>query len=88
MNVHPLAIVSLSSSLLAYASAFVGNPLLVWPGVAVALLGAVTGLLARRAIAAAPAATGGKAIATAGLVSGLAFVLLGTALALMVAKGG
>lgn|GEM_PF-1321164 len=79
-TVHPLAVVSLASSVLAYGSAFVGSAALIWPGIVVALAGVVTGLLARRGIAKDPATHGGKALATAGILSGAVFVLLGVLL--------
>ena len=102
MRTHPLAIVSLSSSVLAYASAFVGSAALVYPAIAVALVAVVTGALARREIdrgaggrrvdgAAADGrstdAFGGRALATAGLLSGVVFVLLGIALVALARRG-
>jgi len=88
VSTHPLAIVSLSSSMLAYASAFVGSPALVWPAIGVALVAVVTGALARRAIRQAPDAFGGLAVATVGLISGAAFVLLGAALVALARRAG
>ena len=85
---HPLAIVSLASSVLAYGSAFVGSGALIYPAIAVALVAVVSGAIARRAIRRAPATYSGSAIATAGLVSGAAFVLLGVMLVSLARRAG
>ena len=79
-SIHPLAIVSLSSSLLAYASSFAGSFALVWLGLAVSVIAIVSRHLARRAIRVGSDRFGGKAIATAGLVAGYAYLALGSAL--------
>lgn len=80
MKTHPLAIVSLTSSLLAYASAFIGSPALVMPAIGVAVIAVLCGFFARRAIAARPEAFTGGAFAIVGMLSGAAFVLLGSML--------
>lgn len=74
--------------MLAYASAFLGNPALIWPALGVALIGVVTGYLGRRAIRVAPGTVGGLAIATAGLLSAAAFLLLGAALVVLARGAG
>ena len=75
-DVHPLAIVSLGASLVAYGISFFGTPLLLWFAVGAALVAIVCGHLAKNAIEAAPATRGGKAIAIAGLSSGYGYLAL------------
>ena len=81
--VHPLAIASLGASLLAYASSFVGTFALVLPALLLAVVAIVCGHLARRAIRQAPRLHGGAAVALLGLVSGYAYVMLGTSLLML-----
>jgi len=88
VSVHPLAIVSLSSSVLAYASVFFGSTTLIYPAIAVALVGSVTGVLARQAIRGAPDTFGGWTVATVGVVSSGAFVGLGVALVSLARRAG
>ena len=69
--------------MLAYASSFVGSPALIWPALASAVVAIACGHLARRAIRACPASHAGRALATAGLLSGYAYLALGGALLLL-----
>jgi len=80
VKTHPLALVSLCASLAAYASAFVGNAVLVLPAIGVAVFAVLTGVYAWYAIHTRQGEFGGTAFAGAGVVSGAVFILLGSLL--------
>ena len=86
-GVHPLAAASLGFSLLAYGSSFIGSsPALLYPALATAAVAVLCGHLARRAVRREPHRHGGTAIALAGIVSGYAYLVLGTGLLLLIER--
>lgn len=80
MKTHPMALLSLCSSLAAYASAFIGSAMLVRPAIGVALVAVIAGVYAWYVIHSRKNEYGGTAFAAAGVVSGAVFILLGSLL--------